>query len=91
MEEETNKLSNEIPADKDATTDEMAAFLSHVGAGGECPICKTDKWIFFGRVHGSVAKNDSIVLVCIKPPCLTYSLALWFTVPWPENSSPVLM
>jgi hypothetical protein len=55
MGEEANKLSsNEIPADKDATADEMAAFLGRVGAIDECPICKTDKWIFVGRDHGGV-------------------------------------
>src|ERR1700730_51754 len=38
-----------------------------------------------------MAKNDSIVFVCVKPPCRTYSSAEWLTVPWPENSSPVLV
>jgi len=54
MGEEAKLPTNEIPAGKDATIDEMVAFFRGVGAKDECPICKTDEWTFPNRDYGGV-------------------------------------
>lgn len=54
MGEEAKLQPDDIPAGKDATIDEMVAFLRRVGAIDKCPICKTDEWTFPNRDNGGV-------------------------------------
>ncbi len=45
----------------------------------------------FSAPRLKIEKKFSAVLLCLKPPVVTYSLALWFTVLCPLNSRPTLV